>query len=164
MRGDQDDSTMSQRPQARTVYWHWEPVCLLQGSFGPFGPKVEKKSENESLGPLGPRGPKSPKQSRKRVQIDYCLTISTPFWTFWAPGSRGPGDPFSDFFPTLGLKGPNDPCSRQTGSRYWQAFAAQNLVVLPQGEMSHLCVRVAGPAALRDNVRACHNPEPRSEV
>ena len=118
------------RPRHSSV---WEPVCLLQGfDFGPFGLEVEKKSENESLGPLGPGGPKSPKRSRERVKIDYSSTISTRFrlrfGLFGAPGSRGPGDSCSDFFLTLGPKGPNDPCSRQTGSQSSVAMLRQEVI------------------------------------
>ena len=65
---------------------------------------------------------KSPKmssweQSRKRVKIDCFSTILTlfrlRFRLFGPRGREAPGTHFQTLFPTLGPKGPNDPCSRQ---------------------------------------------------
>ena len=66
--------------------------------LGPSGPKLEKESESEFLGPWGP---KSRKRSRKRVKMlknNRFGSFSTPFWTFWGPAPRGPGNSFSDSF------------------------------------------------------------------
>ena len=123
------NSRLSKQYSARCLNFQRGSFGILKAQLGsPFacyrghlGPKVEKKSENESPGPLGPGGPKSPNQSRKRVKIVKKESILTRFRLRFGlcgpPGPRGPGDSFSDFFSTLGPKGPNDPCSRQTGSQ-----------------------------------------------
>ena len=86
----------------------WESLALLQGSFGPFGPKVANRVRKWVPGPSRPRGPKSAKWSRKRVKIDYFSTILTLFrlffWTFWAPGPKGPGKPIFELYLQLSAR------------------------------------------------------------
>ena len=68
----------------------------------PFGPKVGKRAR--------PQGQKKSKTESKKSQnssktVDFD-SFSTPFWTFWAPGPRGPGNSFSDSFSNFGPEGP----------------------------------------------------------
>ena len=72
-----------------------------RGLSAPGAQKVKKES-------------KKSQNSWKIVDFD---SFSTPLWTFWAPGSRGPGNSFRTLLATLGPKGPNDPCSRARESQ-----------------------------------------------
>ena len=51
-------------------------------------------------------------------------SFSTPFSTFWAPEPRGLGTHIRTLFPTLALKGPEDPCS---GQKYSQKYALKTI-------------------------------------
>ena len=113
----------------------WDPLALLQGSFGPFGPKVANRVRKWVPGPSRPRGPKSAKRSRKRVKIDYFSTTLTLFrlcfGLFGPRGRKGPGTHFRTLFATLSPKGPNDPCSGQKFSQQKRPFLANRLANLP---------------------------------
>ena len=67
---------------------------------------------------MSSRGQKSRKQRRTRVNIVEKQSILTLFdfvFDFVGPGAERPH--FRTLFPTLGPKGPNDPCSRSRASR-----------------------------------------------
>ena len=68
--------------------------------------------------PLSARGPQKiqngvEKESRSTIFQLFWL-FSTPFWTFCAPGPKGPGNPFSNSICNFRPEGPNDPRSGQT--------------------------------------------------
>ena len=58
-----------------------------------------KKSKTES------------KKSQNRLFSNYFDSFSTPFRLFGPWGREAPGTHFRTLFPTLGPKGPSDPCS-----------------------------------------------------
>ena len=64
-----------------------------------------------------PRGSKKSKGVEKESKLTIFVDFLDSFSTFSTPGAERPGNPFSDFFWTLGPKGPNDPCSRRRGSQ-----------------------------------------------
>ena len=69
---------------------------------------------SRALSAPGPQKSKTEsKKSQNRLFFNYFDSFSTPSWTFWTPGPRGPGNPFRTLFATFGLKGPNDRCSGQ---------------------------------------------------
>ena len=76
----------------------------------------------------GAERPRGSKKCRKRVEkspksrkiVNFGLFFDS-FPTF----STRPGNPFSDFFWTLGPKGPNDPCSRRRRSQTLQGKRQQ---------------------------------------
>ena len=63
-----------------------------------------------------------PLPNRNRTEPNRGLpdfgSFSTPFWTGWTPGPRGPGNSFLVSFFNFGPEGPKvDPCSRFTESQ-----------------------------------------------
>ena len=103
------------------------------GSFGPFTPK----EENQKMGCHG--GQKESKMEPNKSynlksQYRLCLTLfgsfAPPFWIYSTPGplsgARGLANLSSDFFLTLGSKGPHDRCSRPKRSKYYHRYEARN--------------------------------------
>ena len=112
----------TQRRKVKMPFMIAKTFACYRGHLGPSGPKLENGSENEFLGPLGPGIQKvetESKKSQNRRFFNYFNSVSSPFSTFWARGREAPGTHFRTRFPTLGAKGPNDPCSRSTESQLY---------------------------------------------
>ena len=89
--------------------------------MGPSGSKSKKKSEMSPPAPLGPGVQKVQNGVENESRSTIFKTILTRFGLrFGLLGPRGreaPGTNFQICFSALGPKGPNDPCSRQMGSK-----------------------------------------------
>ena len=79
------------------------PSCESSGSSSIILPR------NEFPGPLGPRAQKVENGVERKSQS----TVFQLFCLFEPRGPEGSGTHFLTLFPTLGPKGPNDPCSGQ---------------------------------------------------
>ena len=83
--------------------------------FGPFGPKVTKKSENLKRvfqGLLAPGRPKSPRRVNRKSKMSQDDPVLTLLLLYGRPRPEGPERLFSDFFVTLGPKGPRGSVAR----------------------------------------------------
>ena len=86
------------------------------------------------------------KKSQKRLFFNYFDSFLTLFWTFWAPGPKGPGNPFSNSICNSRPEGPNDPCSGQKFSQKKGFYVFQYNLAGKDGSGSGLGSRKTVPA------------------
>ena len=109
------------------LFKSWNTVGLLQGSRRPLPRKLRKKSEKEFPVPGSKKLKKSRERERERERVEN--EPKTPkkylknhhfdsFSSFFSPGQRGPGNPFSGFSRYFLGKGLVDPCKRPTMSLF----------------------------------------------
>ena len=123
--------------------------------------KVGKKVRKWVPGTSRPRGAKKSKRSRKRVEIDNFLTISTRFrLRFGLFGPRGrevPGTHFRTFFRLFGPWGPKSAlvaCSRHTSSQTWSLL---HFLVAWESDQRLTMFLVSHYSAISDTI-ACDTP------
>ena len=94
------------------------PATEVIWAFRAESCKWSSKMGSQALPAPGPKKSKTEsKKSQNRLFFNYFDSFSTLFWTFWAPGLKGPGTHFRTLLATFGPKGPNDPCSEQKFSQ-----------------------------------------------